>query len=905
MPASESHRHETAEGGRLTEAENRIVDWKHWGPYVSERAWGSVREDYSESGDAWSYFPHEHARSRAYRWSEDGIGGFCNRFQNACMGVALWNERDPILKERLFGLNGHEGNHGEDVKEYYRYIDGVPTHAYMKMLYKYPQVEYPYEKLKVEASRRTRADREYELFDAIGDAFRKGRYFDVFIEYAKTHAEDILCRITAVNRGPDPAPLHILPHLWFRNTWSWGHDSKRPEIRAATANSALLTHRHLGQRWWYVDERPDEWLFTENDTNVARLYGDRNAGRYVKDAFHDAVVRRKVERVNPARVGTKAAAHFHGRVEPGRSMIVRTRFVNEEMASPFGDFDGVFAERIKETDEFHAAIQGPRLNDDERLVQRQAFAGLLWSKQFYHYSTELWLDGDPSAPAPPKDRAKGRNENWSHFYALDVLTVPDKWEYPWFAAWDTAFHCVALALIDPEWAKRQLVLPLREWYMHPNGQLAAYEWDFSDVNPPVHALAARRVYELTRDADGNGDIDFLEEVFHKLLLNFTWWVNRKDADGRNAFQGGFLGLDNIGVFDRSKPEGLPEGAKLEQADGTAWMGVYCLEMLAIAIELSKTRPAYEATATKFFEHFVAIAHAINGIGGRVGMWDEGDKFYYDVIRRADGNPVPVQVKSFVGLVPLFAVLAFEPGIETRLPSFWRRVQWYLKYRTTLAGHATLLTEPGPTGYRLMSIVDRGQLAAVMERMLDEDQFLSDHGLRSLSKEHEGKPYTGFGQTVQYEPAESASPIYGGNSNWRGPVWFPTNFLMVEALNAYHSYYDETLLVELPARSGRFATLKEAADEIARRLTTIFLRDPKTGHRAVFGDNTFFQTDPHWRDYPAFYEYFHGDDGAGLGASHQTGWTALVAELIRQSRTGATALGPGPMSDPPPAVRATT
>ncbi|MDB5353502.1 MAG: uncharacterized protein JWN86_4749 [Planctomycetota bacterium] len=878
------------------------MDWKHFGPYVSERAWGTVREDYSADGDAWSFFPHAQARSRAYRWNEDGLAGFCNRFQNVCLGLALWNEHDPILKERLFGLNGHEGNHGEDVKEYYRYLDATPTHSYMKMLYKYPQVEFPYAKLLQENARRSRADREYELFDAIGGAFRAGKYFDVYVEYAKSGPEDILCRITAVNRGNEAAPIHVLPHLWFRNTWSWGHDARRPEARAMGKNSVRVTHRHLGERWWYADGHPDEWLFTENETNNERLFGSPNEVPHVKDAFHDAVIQRRMERVNPDRTGTKAAAHFRSRVEPGGSFVVRTRFSNVPLSQPFSDFDAVFDLRCLEADQFHEALQGPIFSEDERRIQRQALAGLLWSKQFYHYSAELWLAGDPAFPPPPPDRGTRRNGNWGHFYALDVLSVPDKWEYPWFAAWDTAFHCIPLALIDPEWAKRQLILPLREWYMHPNGQLAAYEWDFSDVNPPVHALAARRVYELTRDANGTGDVDFLEEVFHKLLLNFTWWVNRKDLDGRNAFQGGFLGLDNIGVFDRSKPEGLPEGSRLEQADGTAWMGLYCLEMLAIALELSKTRPAYEATATKFFEHFVAIAHALNGIGGQVGMWNAEDRFYYDVIRNHDGTPEHVRVRTFVGLIPLFAVLTLAPDVPTRLPQFWRRVQWYLKYRPVLAGNATLLTEPGPNGMRMLSLVDRPKLVAVLDRMLDPEQFLSDFGLRSLSKEHATNPFTCHGQQVRYEPAESASPIYGGNSNWRGPIWFPMNFLMVESLNAYYSYYGETQLVELPVGSGHLATLKEAADEIARRLTTIFLRDPTTGRRAVFGDNAFFQTDPHWRDEIPFHEYFHGDDGAGLGASHQTGWTALVAELIRQSRLGATALQEGPMSDHPPGTR---
>ena len=896
-------RKDTAEGRRLGEAEARTVDWKHFGPYVSDRAWATVREDYSANGDAWDYFTHDQARSRAYRWNEDGLAGFCNRFQNICLGIALWNERDPILKERLFGLDGHEGNHAEDVKEYYYYLDATPTHSYMKMLYKYPQVEYPYEHLVRENAKRSRSEGEYELFDAIGDVFREGRYFDIFIEYAKAGPEDILCRITAVNRSKVASPIHILPHLWFRNTWSWGHDSRRPEARGVDDQTVLATHRHLGERWWYVDGIPDEWLFTENDSNNERLFDVRNSTPYVKDAFHEAVIAGRKGAVNPERVGTKAAPRFHSLVAPGGEFVVRTRFSSERLVDPFADFDAVLATRIAEADEFHQAVEGPSLNDDERLIQRQSLAGLLWSKQFYHYSVELWLDGDPGSPPPPASRANGRNDNWRHFYALDVLCVPDKWEYPWFAAWDTAFQCIPLALVDPEWAKRQLILPLREWYMHPNGQLAAYEWDFSDVNPPVHALAARRVYEMTRDANDVGDVDFLEEVFHKLLLNFTWWVNRKDAEGRNAFQGGFLGLDNIGVFDRGKPVGLPVGALLEQADGTAWMGLYCLEMLAIAIELSKTRPAYEATATKFFEHFVAIAHAINGISGEIGMWDGDDKFYYDVIRNPSGVPDHVRLKSFVGLIPLFAVLTLGPDVPERLPQFWRRVEWYLKYRPMLAGNASLLTQPGPNGMRMLSLVDRPKLEAVLQRMLDPEQFLSDYGLRSLSKEHERNPYYCQGQSVRYEPAESASPIYGGNSNWRGPIWFPMNYLMVEALNAYHDYYGETFLAEFPVGTGRRVTLKAAADELARRLSTIFLRDADTGRRAVLGDNVLFQTDPLWRDHIPFFEYFHGDNGSGLGASHQTGWTALVAELIRQSRLGATGLEEGPMSDHPPEIRA--
>jgi len=873
----------TAEHRRLADSLDRRADWKHWGPYVSDRAWGTVREDYSPDGDAWNAFPHDHARSRAYRWNEDGLAGVCNRFQNLCLAVALWNGRDPILKERPFGLSGPEGNHGEDVKEYYFHLDGTPTHSYMKMLYKYPQVEYPYGELLAEARRRSRADPENELIDAIGGAFRSGRYFDVFIEYAKADQEDILCRITAVNRGPEPAPLHILPHVWARNTWSWGYNPARPELAAEGASAVSVRGRHVGDRWWYADSRPHApaLLFTENDTNNQRLYGTPNASPYVKDGFHEAVVGGHADRVNPRLRGTKAAAHYRGMVAPGASMTVRVRFADRAYAAPFGDFDAVVARRLAEADEFHAAVQGPGLSADERQVQRQALAGLLWSKQFYHYSVELWLDGDPAGPPPPPERRSGRNQSWGHLYNLDVLSVPDKWEYPWPAAWDTAFHCIPLALVDPEWAKRQLSLTLREWYMHPNGQLPAYEWNLSDVNPPVHAHAVRRIYELTRAADGRADVDFLEEAFHKLLLNFTWWVNRKDAEGHNAFQGGFLGLDNIGIFDRSNPEGLPDGARLEQADGTAWMGMFCLDMLYIALELARTRPAYEAMATKFFEHFVAIGHALNGIGGRVGMWDEEDRFYCDVIRTPGGPSRHLRVRSFVGLIPLFAVLAIDPDVPERLPRFWRRVEWYLKYRPTLPGNIRLLTEPGAGGHRMLAIVDRAKLEAVLGRMLDPAQFLSDYGLRSLSKEHADRPYVFDGKGVAYEPAESTSPIYGGNSNWRGPIWFPVNSLMVDALRQYHLYYGDSFKVALPGGSGRLATLEGVAAELSRRLLSIFLRDDsRGGRRPVLGDNEFFQTDPHWRDHIPFHEYFHGEDGAGLGAAHQTGWTALVATLLR-------------------------
>jgi hypothetical protein len=876
----------TPEHLRLADSAARRADWKNWGPYVAERAWGTVREDYSADGDAWAAFPHEHARSRAYRWNEDGLAGFCNRFQNLCLGLALWNGRDPILKERLFGLTNGEGNHGEDVKEYYFYLDGLPSHAYMRMLYKYPQVEYPYARLVAESRARSRADPEFELVDAIGDALREGRYFDVFVEYAKVGPEDILCRVTAINRGPEPAELHVLPHAWFRNTWSWGHDPRRPELRAEGPGRVRVEHRHLGERWWYVDSGAcvPELLFTENETNFERLFGTPNASPFVKDAFHESVVGGRRERVNPGQRGTKAAASFRARIDPGEPIVVQTRLAPGPLDGPFDDAREVFDRRIAEADAFYDAVQPSGLGDDERLVQRQAYAGLLWSKQFYHYSVELWLDGDPAGPAPPPARLAGRNSGWRHAYNLDVLSVPDKWEYPWFAAWDTAFHCIPLARLDPEWARRQMVLLMREWYMHPNGQLPAYEWDFSDVNPPVHAFAARRVYEVAREVEGRADTDFLEEVFHKLLLNFNWWVNRKDPDGRNAFQGGFLGLDNIGVFDRSRPE-LPDGGRLEQADGTAWMGRFCLDMLAIALELARARPAYEAVATKFFEHFVAIAHAINGTCGQIGMWHEADGFYYDVIRRPGGTPEHLRIRSVVGLVPLFAVLAIEPDTLERLPRFRRRMDWYLRYRRGLVGGLCLLTRPGDGGRLLLAVADRTKLERVLPRLLDPAQFLSDFGLRSMSRALADEPYDCHGRVVSYEPGESDSPMYGGNSNWRGPIWFPVNSMAIEALREYHRYFGDSLRAELPRGSGAPATLSEVADELSGRLARIFLRDERRGgRRPVFGACELFQAGPHWRDHVPFHEFFHGDDGAGLGASHQTGWTALVAELLRRAQS---------------------
>ncbi|MBI1277115.1 MAG: glucosidase [Anaerolineaceae bacterium] len=874
---------QTAVHKRLADSKDRLADWKKWGPYIAERAWGTVREDYSANGDAWNYLPHDHARSRAYRWNEDGLGAICNRFQNICLGLALWNEHDPILKERLFGLNNSEGNHGEDVKEYYFYLDNIPCHTYMKMLYKYPQVEYPYDALVHHG--RGRQDKELELIDAIPQVFAENRYFDVFIEYAKVTDEDILCRITAINRGPEAAPLHLLPHIWYRNTWSWGYNDERPTLEAIGSGAIAGKHRHIGNRWWYAQSNGENLglMFTENDTNMQRLFGQPNKQPYVKDAFHNAVIERRADMVNPKQVGTKAAAHFHKILQPGETFTVQIRFTNAEQKRPFAKFDAVFAQRIEEADEFYAHIQDTKLTDDERQVQRQAFAGLLWNKQFYHYSVELWLAGDPATPPPPESRKHGRNADWDHLYNVDVISMPDKWEYPWYASWDLAFHTLPIAMIDPDWAKRQLILLLREWYMHPNGQIPAYEWKFEDVNPPVHAWAVWRVYKIARNASGYADTEFLERCFQKLLLNFTWWVNRKDEEGKNVFQGGFLGLDNIGVFDRSSP--LPNGAFIQQADGTAWMGMYCLNMLAIALELARTRPAYEDVATKFFEHFIYIANAMHDLGGDFGLWDAEDGFFYDGVRFPDGQYVPLRTRSFVGLIPLFAVETLEPDLLEKLPQFARRVEWFTKYRPDLVKRIASLTKPGVNGRFLLSIINHDQLLKVLSRMLDTSEFLSDYGLRSVSKYHSDNPYTwkldGNDLALAYEPGESSTGLFGGNSNWRGPIWFPVNYLMIESLQKYHHYYGDSIRVDMPTGSGKHASLHRVAAELSQRLCSIFLRN-SDNERAVFGGSTYFQSDAYWKDHIPFFEYFHGDNGTGLGASHQTGWTALVAKLIQQS-----------------------
>jgi mannosylglycerate hydrolase MGH1-like protein len=876
----------TAEEQRLEADARREEHWKRWGPYLSERAWGTVREDYSASGTAWESFPHDQARSRAYRWNEDGLAGLCDRHQYICFALALWNGHDRILKERLFGLTGHEGNHGEDVKEYYFYLDSTPTHSYMKYLYKYPQTAFPYERLVDENRRRSRLQPEFELVHT--GCFDEHRYFDVFIEYAKASPEDMCIRVQAVNRGPDAAELTVLPTIWYRNTWSWGADIRRPRFQAgepvADASVIETIHEYYGLRRLLCDKQPT-LLFTENETNARRLYDDEEGPRYAKDAFHDYVVNGQKAAVNPDQVGSKAAAQYTLTLPAGGSAEIRLRFTNEASPSAFTkqNFEAVFDARMRETDAWYETLAPRRLSKDARQVQRQAFAGLLWNKQYYHYEVSRWLKGDPMGPEPPLERRQGRNADWTHLYNADVLSMPDKWEYPWYAAWDLAFHCIPFALIDPTFAKEQLILMLREWYMHPNGQMPAYEWALGDVNPPVHAWAAWRVYKIEKKRKGAGDRVFLERVFHKLLLNFTWWVNRKDTEGKNIFEGGFLGLDNIGVFDRSSP--LPTGGRLEQSDATSWMGMYCLNMLTIALELAGDNRAYEDVASKFFEHFVYICRAVNNIGGKhIELWDRTDGFFYDVLHLPNGETTHVKIRSMVGLIPLFAVETLDSALIDRLPRFKHRMQWFLENRPELSQHVETQTYAGGVR-RFLSLVNRHRLRSVMRYLLDENEFLSPYGIRALSRYHKDHPYVlnvmGHDHRVDYEPAESSTPQFGGNSNWRGPIWFPVNYLLIESLQKFHYFLGDQYQVEYPVGSGKQATLWQVARELSRRLIRIFLRDAQ-GRRPVFGGEPLFQRDPQWRDHLLFYEYFHGDNGAGIGASHQTGWTGLVAKLIQQS-----------------------
>jgi hypothetical protein len=876
----------TEEEQRLEAARAGRAHWRRWGPYLAERQWGTVREDYSPGGTAWEYLPHDAARSRAYRWGEDGIAGICDDVQRLCFALALWNGADPILKERMFGLSGHEGNHGEDVKEYYFYLDNLPTHAYMKYLYKYPQRAYPYADLVAENARRSRQDPEYELLDT--GIFADDRYFDVFVEYAKADPDDLLVRISIANRGPEAASVHLLPTLWFKNDWSWSLANAKPRIALARADAegAVLaaTHRTLEPFWLYC-EPPQDLLFTENETNHQRLDGVPNASPYVKDAFHAYVVDGCRDAVNPARTGTKAAAHYVREIGAGATEVIRLRLApRADLEAPLGPaFDRCFEQRRQEADAFYRRVTPFAMPDDMRLVQRQAFAGMLWNKQYYRYLVHRWLEGDPVGPPPPPPRRQGRNHDWPHLAAGDVLSMPDKWEYPWFAAWDTAFHALAFAMIDPDFAKDQLILLLREWYMHPNGQIPAYEWSFGDVNPPVHAWAALRVYQIEDKMYGRQDRAFLERVFQKLLLNFTWWVNREDTSGNNIFEGGFLGLDNIGPFDRTA--GLPGGGELEQADGTSWMAMYCLNLLAISLELARGDPVYEDIATKFFEHFVYIGAALNRIGGTEdGLWSEAEGFYFDRLKLPDGRCIPIAAHTIAGLIPVFAVAVADQDTMASFTDFNQRFRWFGRNRPELLHGLADITHHGIEDRIRLAVVDSARLRRILGHVLDEDGLLGPHGVRSVSKRHAAAPFVlqldGERFELDYAPGESPTPMFGGNSNWRGPVWLPVNYLLIEALQKHQYFLGDDYRVECPTGSGRMATLWEVTTDLSSRLIGLFLRD-ENGRRPVYGDAEKFQTDPHWRDLILFHEYFHGDDGRGLGAGHQTGWTGLVAKLIQQ------------------------
>jgi hypothetical protein len=892
----------TAEGKRLGEANSNLAKWRKWGPYLSERQWGTVREDYSPHGTAWDHLPHDHARSRAYRWGEDGIAGVSDDEQRLCLSLALWNGKDSILKERLFGLTNTEGNHGEDVKELYYYLDATPTHSYLKMLYKYPQDAFPYSTLVDENRRRGKDQPEFELLDT--GVFDADCYFDVFVEYAKDGPEDLLMRVTVHNRAPEPATIHVIPQLWFRNTWAWKEGQPKPTLSGVSPTCILAEDSSLGKyRLILEDSRSTaQVLFCENETNGHRLYGASDAKGYFKDGIDEYVVHGRKDAVNPDCSGTKAGVLYQLSIPARASQTVRLRLIAEPGASKRNgngsgkssrsrpDFDSIFSKRIQEADDFYDALQSGIADPDARNVQRQAIAGMIWSKQFFYYDVSEWLKGDPAQIAPPSDRKWGRNRDWGHLNNADIISMPDKWEYPWYAAWDLAFHCIPLALVDPEFAKSQLVLLTREWYMHPNGQLPAYEWAFGDVNPPVHAWATWRVFQMDRkqrretEPEHPGDLAFLERVFHKLMLNFTWWVNRKDAQGRNIFQGGFLGLDNIGVFDRSAP--LPTGGFINQADGTAWMAMYSLNLMRIALELAQHNSVYEDIATKFFEHFLHIVEAMNNIGDEgLGLWCDKDEFYYDVLNLPSGGMAPLKVRSMVGLIPLFAVETLDQALLDRLPGFAGRLKWFLNYRPDLAKLVSRWDEPGMGQRHLLSLLRGHRMKRLLHRMLDETEFLSDYGVRALSKVHEPAPYrldtNGSSNEVRYWPAESLSGLFGGNSNWRGPIWMPVNYLIIESLQKFHHYYGDEFKVECPTGSEQFRTIGEVADELARRLSKLFLK-AADGQRPVLKYHPKLAGDPHFKDYLLFHEYFHGDTGRGVGASHQTGWTGLIAKLLQST-----------------------
>lgn len=864
----------------MTEEEIRQQNeaWRKWGPYLSERQWGTVREDYSAHGKAWEYLTHDQSRSRAYRWGEDGIAGISDDRQRLCFALALWNGKDPLLKERLFGLTGHQGNHGEDVKEYYFYLDNVPSHAYMKYLYKYPQQAFPYEDLIEKNARRTREEFEYELLDT--GIFDENRYFDVFIEYAKAEPDDLYIRITAANRGPDTADLTLLPTLWFRNTWAWTPDAKKPQMQAEKG-SISVSHLDLGNYCLSSDEW-DAMLFTENESNNERLFGVPDDSPYVKDAFHEWIVHGRKEKVNPKQQGTKAAFFRRVQIPAGQNAIWHLRLSRTPGCSK-ESCDALFLKRKKEADAFYEQMTPFPLPEDMKNVQRQAFAGLLWNKQYYHYNVRKWLEGDPAFPPPPEERKQGRNSQWQTLDAADIFSMPDKWEYPWFAAWDLAFHTVTFALIDPEFAKQQLLLLVKEWYMHPNGQVPAYEWSFGDVNPPVHAWAAMRVYQIDAKRTGKKDRVFLEKMFQKLTLNFTWWVNRKDWQGRNIFEGGFLGLDNIGAFNRSLA--LPLGGTLLQTDGTGWMGMYALNLLQIALELAIDDPVYEDMATKFFEHFLSIADAMNNIDGNdSGLWDEEKGFYYGILVLPDGKRIQMDVETLLGVIPLFAVAATGEHVGHPFPNYRERFMWIVENRPEMIEKIVKFNSKDLNQPILISLASPVKLRRILEKILDENKFLSPYGIRSISKELGEHPFLlelgGERYTLNYEPAESTTPLFGGNSNWRGPIWFPLNFLFIESLQKFHYFLGDKFKVEHPAGSGRRMSIWDVTSDLSLRLIKIFLKDEK-GRRPVYGGIEKFQTDPHWKDYILFHEYFHGDNGAGLGASCQTGWTAVVAKMIHQ------------------------
>lgn len=881
----------TREGIRLLMNLQHKDHWNRWGPFLSERAWGTVREDYGADGDPWIYFPHDHARSRAYRWNEDGLAGICDRHQYLCFALALWNGKDPFLKERLFGLTGHQGNHGEDVKEYYFYLDNTPTHSYMKYLYKFPQGAYPYDELVQENERRSRLDPEYELVDT--GIFEENRYFDVVVEYAKRGPEDLCIRVSIANQGPEAAPIQVLPTLWFRNTWTWGRDDQpRPSMAAtpddpdqeAQVRTVLATHWQLGAYALYC-RGADELLFTENETNTERLFASPSPTRYVKDAFHAYVVNGKKDAVNPEARGTKAAAVYARTVESGETLTIDLRLMSmagaQLLEEPFSGCDALLKERREEADEFYRAALPENLSPDARLVARQAFAGMLWSKQYYHFVIKDWLEGDPSEPTPPPQRREGRNHAWTHFFSRDVISMPDKWEFPWFASWDLGFHCLTLAHVDPQLAKDQIILMLREWFMHPNGQIPAYEWDFGDVNPPILALAAQAVFEIEHRRTGIADFCFLERVFQKMLLNFTWWVNRKDVLGNDIFQGGFLGMDNIGAFDRDR---LPPGYLLGQADGTSWMAAFAKSMLSAALLLAERDRAYEDLASKFWEHYLYIANAMNSKSDPERcLWDEEDGFFYDhLFRLEQGERFPVRGRTMVGFVPLFGVSTVPADIFDQYPDFQRRREWFIKHRPDMVDSCGPMVVPGANNTLILGLVRTDQLRRMLGYMLDEKEFLSPYGVRAVSLYHRDHPLVldlgGQEYRLDYEPGESTTNLFGGNSNWRGPIWMPVNFLIITSLIQYYRYYGDSFRVECPTGSGTMKTLKEVAEDLAARLASIFLADEQ-GRRPVFGSCDCFNHDPLWRDLIPFYEYFDGDTGRGCGASHQTGWTGLIAKIM--------------------------